>query len=278
MKEIISINDGWTLTFPKGERPTEVVDIPHTWNAVDGQDGGNDYYRGTCWYVRELEPVTLQGNEEVWLKFEGAAMTADVYLNGVHLAHHEGGYSTFYVNLTEHIAAPANQGTSVCGTACVGKEQSVSQKKDSPVFDTACAESAQTGSPDAPASNILAVAADNSDNDRVYPQKADFTFYGGLYRPVSLLTVPKAHFSFADGAHGLKVTPVVSHDYKSATVMLESTVDHAEGQTVTFLIFGQPAIPGNDAAAASDCASASPAAVQNTSVSNTAPILTASAP
>ena len=27
------------------------VTLPHTWNAVDGQDGGNDYYRGTCKYA-----------------------------------------------------------------------------------------------------------------------------------------------------------------------------------------------------------------------------------
>ena len=47
MREIISLNENWTLSFPKGERPTEQVTLPHTWNAIDGQDGGNDYYRGT---------------------------------------------------------------------------------------------------------------------------------------------------------------------------------------------------------------------------------------
>ena len=54
MREIISLNENWTLSFPKGERPTEQVTLPHTWNAVDGQDGGNDYYRGTCWYTLAL--------------------------------------------------------------------------------------------------------------------------------------------------------------------------------------------------------------------------------
>ena len=41
--------------------------------------------------------------------------------------------------------------------------------------------------------NELTVAVDNSKNDRVYPQKADFTFYGGIYRDVSLLVVSKDH-------------------------------------------------------------------------------------
>ena len=32
----------------------EKVTLPHTWNASDGQDGGNDYHRGRCWYIRRL--------------------------------------------------------------------------------------------------------------------------------------------------------------------------------------------------------------------------------
>ena len=33
----------------------EVVSLPHTWNAKDGQDGGNDYFRGSCCYVKKIE-------------------------------------------------------------------------------------------------------------------------------------------------------------------------------------------------------------------------------
>lgn len=36
------------------------VTLPHTWNAVDGQDGGNDYYRGTCWYVRRIKKPEMK--------------------------------------------------------------------------------------------------------------------------------------------------------------------------------------------------------------------------
>ena len=76
------------------------VTLPHTWNACDGQDGGNDYHRGTCWYVKKFEMPYLPEGGEAWLEFEGVAMTADVYVNGHHLGHHEGGYSTFRVNIT----------------------------------------------------------------------------------------------------------------------------------------------------------------------------------
>ena len=37
MRNVVSLNENWTLTFPKGERPAEAVTLPHTWNAVDGK-------------------------------------------------------------------------------------------------------------------------------------------------------------------------------------------------------------------------------------------------
>ena len=114
----------------------EHVDLPHTWNAADGQDGGNDYYRGICWYVKELGNIVKSGDEEIYLEIPGAAMIGEVYLNGEKLYRHEGGYSLFRVNLTEKL-----------------------QEK-----------------------NVIAVSVDNRDNTVCYPQKADFTFYGGLYR------------------------------------------------------------------------------------------------
>jgi len=141
------------------------VSLPHTWNAIDGQDGGNDYYRGTCWYRRILKNPGLKDGERAYLEFDGAAMTAEVYLNGEKLAHHEGGYSRFRVDITEKLIKTENE---------------------------------------------LAVSVDNSDNDRVYPQKADFTFYGGLYRMVRLVIVSQIHFAMDYyGGSGIKVTPQV---------------------------------------------------------------------
>jgi len=179
MRTILSLNDGWQ--FIKAADPAgakrEPVTLPHTWNAVDGQDGGNDYYRGTCWYERKLSKPELDGGKRVWLEVKGAAMTAEVYLNGEKLARHEGGYSTFRVDLTDRL------------------------KND----------------------NVLAISVDNSDNDTVYPQKADFTFYGGLYRDVNLIIVPAVHFELGCcGTPGIKVTPIVDLEKKSAQVTLES--------------------------------------------------------
>lgn len=212
MRKKTLLNENWTFVKVAKDAVAaqkaggEAVHIPHTWNALDGQDGGNDYYRGTCWYVRNLEKPELKEGEEVWIEFAGAAMTAEVYLNGKLLAVHEGGYSIFRVNITDEL-----------------KEE-----------------------------NILAVAVDNSQSDHVYPQKADFTFYGGIYRDVTLITVPRVHFALDHyGAPGIKVTPVLSADLKSAEVTVEAWVSQGEKE-VKFTAAGQTksAIAGADAHAA----------------------------
>ncbi|MBQ8798481.1 MAG: glycoside hydrolase family 2 protein [Lachnospiraceae bacterium] len=142
----------------------EKVDLPHTWNAKDGQDGGNDYYRGTCYYTKKLALTECNGAEEVYIEFDGANSSADVYVNGTLAVHHDGGYSTFRANITELL-----------------KEE-----------------------------NEIVVAVDNAPNDRVYPQMADFTFYGGIYRDVNIICVPKAHFDLDFfGGPGIQVTPVM---------------------------------------------------------------------
>ena len=172
MRTLTLFNDDWI--FEKEGRG-EAVSLPHTWNAKDGTDGGNDYYRGTFTYRKRFSRPMADG--EVWLEFRGAAMTAEVCLNGQSLARHEGGYSTFRVNLTDAL-----------------QEE-----------------------------NELTVTVDNGKNRRVYPQKADFTFYGGLYRDVYLITVPREHFQLDYfGGCGLKVTPVLSDDLRHATVTVET--------------------------------------------------------
>ena len=109
MRKITELKDNWF--FVKNAEDVQEataaegtgVLLPHTWNALDGQDGGNDYHRGTCWYRRLLEKPELEAGEKAYLEFDGAAMTADVYLNGEKLAHHEGGYSRFRVDITEKL-------------------------------------------------------------------------------------------------------------------------------------------------------------------------------
>lgn len=172
MRNVENINKGWT--FQIADKPTVAVDVPHTWNALDGQDGGNDYYRGTGVYEKHLScPSFDRKTEEVYLEFQGVNASARVFWNGQEVGTHDGGYSTFRFRITELL------------------------QED----------------------NLLRVEADNSVNDRVYPQKADFTFYGGIYRDVNLLVVSKDHFELTYyGMPGLLITPVVKEETGEVTV------------------------------------------------------------
>ena len=64
MRKIIPANDNWLFTKAG---TAEVVTLPHTWNAVDGQDGGNDYYRGTCTYTKTFaKPAAARTRRSGW--------------------------------------------------------------------------------------------------------------------------------------------------------------------------------------------------------------------
>ena len=107
MRTICSMNPNWIFTknVPANlaQLPTngEKVNLPHCWNATDGQDGGNDYHRGTCYYSKRFLKTQLPEGAKYYLEVDGANSSADVYLNGTHLGHHDGGYSTWRVDITE---------------------------------------------------------------------------------------------------------------------------------------------------------------------------------
>ncbi len=196
----ITFNDNWLFTkkdaafvFSEGEN----IILPHTWNAKDGQDGGNDYYRGTCYYGKQFETPEHTDDEKVYLEFEGAAFTADVIINGNPAAHHENGYSAFRIDATPYLKADGSN-------------------------------------------NEIVVSVDNSANDRVYPQKADFTFYGGLYRDVNIVITKDLHFELEKyGTNGIKISPEVDVENKSANINCEAWVSgsNSNGQEVRFEIY-----------------------------------------
>jgi len=134
------------------------ISVPHTYNALDGQDGGSDYYRGPTWYRLQLPESELlrpgaRVGRRVYLEFDGANSVADVYVNGIHLGQHQGGFSRFRFDATDALG---------------------------------------TGE------NVLAVRVDNTASPDIPPLSADFTFFGGLYRDVHLLSVDDLHVSLDD--------------------------------------------------------------------------------
>ena len=184
MRKVYNFNTKWAFSKEATEAPKVMpekwywVSLPHTWNDIDGQDGGNDLYRGTSYYAKELEKIDLPKADKYYLELNGANSSATVYVNGKKLASHDGGYSTWRVNITD-----------------------VLEDK-----------------------NLFVVEVDNSQNDRVYPQNADFTFYGGLYRDVNILAVNNSHFDLEYyGGPGIKVTPEVVENNANVEVEVFTT-------------------------------------------------------
>ena len=87
----------WNADWEFAKKSTEdavwgSVDLPHTWNGEDGQDGGDDYYRGTCYYKKNTGRKGTAGRN-IYLEFRGVNSTAVLDVNGVKAAQHDGGYS-----------------------------------------------------------------------------------------------------------------------------------------------------------------------------------------
>ena len=152
-----------TALFAKAGEPFEKVELPHTWNNLDGQDGGDDYWRGCGIYKIEL-PAPTEGKKQ-YIEFEGAGHLTTVACNGRRLGEHQGSFSTFRFEVTEVMKSIENE---------------------------------------------LVVNISNEECD-VYPQQADFTFFGGLYRPVKFIEVARSHFDLRqNGTKGVFVTPNVN--------------------------------------------------------------------
>ena len=142
------------------------IDLPHTWNALDGQDGvrdrsavragmRGDYVRGTGWYRRPVTWDQAWAGRRVYLQFDGANRRADAFINGRLVGSHLGGHARFRFDVTDAL------------------------RRDGP--------------------SVLAVRVNNEDND-IIPHSGDFTFFGGIYRRVALVVADEVQIDLMDHA------------------------------------------------------------------------------
>lgn len=184
MRKIININSDWRFIKQNNvenknkiysDDNWEAVNIPHTWNAIDGANGF-EYYKDACWYRKYFSIDDLHQGNKVYIEFNGSNSITDVYVNGQHLGQHRGGYSTFRFDITDVIE--------------YGEM------------------------------NTLAVKVDNTVVDDVYPQMADFTFYGGIYRDVNIVIVNNTHFSLMDyGSKGVYIVQEEVNEEKASLII-----------------------------------------------------------
>ena len=170
-RSLVNLDAGWR--FLAGDEATaaepgfddsgwEKVNLPHTWNAFDGEDGGGNYRRGAGWYRRHLLIDPAMAGRRLYLQFDGASLSAEVYVNGRRLGTHKGGFACFRFDATDALVP--------------GRD------------------------------NVVAVWVDNG-RLGIPPTSADFTFFGGLYRDVSLLVTDPVQITAMDsGSPGVFIT------------------------------------------------------------------------
>lgn len=211
MRKVININKGWRFLQRETEMPQSlpegwpIVDLPHTWNAVDGHDGKGGYDRGSYWYAREFDtPRQPLEGDRVYVQVLAAGQEAEVYVNGRKACEHAGGYSLFRADVTE-----------------------------------LCNE----GGP-----NLLCILCSNKERTGIYPQAADFTFYGGLYRGVDIVSVPATRFDmdFA-GGEGFDVSAAPREDGSAEFELRSFITNPGPDYTVSYSIYD---MDGNLAAGA----------------------------
>lgn len=163
----------------------EEINIPHTWNNIDGQDGTKnggkdikitDYFRGDGWYRKWINFSDEDKEKQIYLRFQGANIQTEIYINGIKAGEHKGGYTAFAVNITPFV--------------------NFNDK------------------------NLIAVKVNNEFTEEIAPLTADFTFYGGIYREIELIKKNPVHFDFGEfSTRGIKITtPQVSDDTAQCTV------------------------------------------------------------
>ena len=180
-----TINDSWQFIkdnsitdvnqFLSRLDDAEVVNIPHTWNDKDVVDENKGYYRGAGWYTKKVTIPSAFSEKQVFLYFEGVATESEIYINSKLAKTHVGGFTRFVVPVSKYI--------------------NFDKTKEFSTFN-------------------VVVKADNSYNEDWPPLHADFTFFGGIYRDVSLVVAEKVHFDIEDyAASGVFITtPDVSEE------------------------------------------------------------------
>jgi len=145
------------------------ISIPHTWNAIDAQNGGgkdnmsrDGYYRGPGSYAKTFAVPRSYAGKRIFLRFEAVGSVAEVYLNGRRLGMHKGAFGAFTFEITQLV---------------------------------------KPGEP-----NDLRVMANNAWNQDLPPLSGDFPIFGGIYRPVHLIAKEQVCISpLRRGAHGVVI-------------------------------------------------------------------------
>ena len=161
-EQVVRLDRGWQ--FRRGpaaaiqearkadSRDWETVDLPHCFNAMNECDPDEEYYRGGGWYRINVAVRNPFAAGRTILHFQGAGQKTSLWIDGILIGTHSGGYDEFAFDITDAVAG---------------------------------------FSPERQQNLPITLLCDNSpDHDRIPSELSDFCLYGGLYRHVNLVYLP----------------------------------------------------------------------------------------
>lgn len=182
------IGNIWEAVRPyKSGNPEEYplwqqVTLPHCFNAQDAVDPDLNYYQGPGWYKTLLSIDNPYNDGRILLDFDGAGPKTDVYIYMTKVGSHVGGYDSWNVDITDA------------------------------VNDFLKSDAAARFEGKVP----LSIRCDNSRDAEMIPSDlSDFTIYGGLYRYLNLVYLPKVSIS------QLRIEPSLDEDLKNAKLTVK---------------------------------------------------------
>lgn len=112
VRTVYTINDRWKFcpgspfdaqNIGADDSSWETVNIPHTWNNLDGDDEIPGYYRGPAWYRKSIFVDESRENQSAVIVFEGANQVVELYVNGLYVGKHIGGYTRFNFDISRFL-------------------------------------------------------------------------------------------------------------------------------------------------------------------------------
>ncbi len=174
-RKVTNINSDWLFKFGADTNSAisasadtsswTAISIPHTWNAQDGADGGYNYERGCGWYRKSVTIPEDFANNQIFIEFEGANTVSTLYIDGT---------------LVPYTFEGTTRNTHNGGYTAFR-------------YDI-------TNYVNAGQTHLFSVCVDNSKSPQISPLDGDWTFYGGIYRDVMLISTPKVHIDLLDYA------------------------------------------------------------------------------